>query len=267
MNGTRLKRTAIASAWMAAAMFLLGLGGAHGLVKEGNKLFSGGQYGKALVKYTDAQLKSPDEPRLHYNIGTVLYKQKKFDRAAESFKKVISLADEKDLKQKAWYNLGNSRFRQAVSAGDAELLGKAVDAYTEALKIDPNDKDAKYNLEVARKMFELKKEQQRQDKQSASRKNRESGPEKEGKQKNKGDSNEESKTATGEKQVKPEGEESETATQEAQTGRAPLQPEGKMTREEAERLLKAFEEHERRNMRDMRRGPATGREAPGGKDW
>ncbi len=273
MIKTGFKRTVEIIALLAGAACLLGLGGAYGLVKEGNELFSREKYGEALVKYTDAQLASPDDPRLHYNIGTVLHKQKKYDRATDSFRKVISTADDDSLKQKAWYNLGNSYFNRAASAGDVELLKKAVDSYTEALKLDPNDKDAKYNLEVARKMLEMKKKEQKQKRQSSSqqqqkkKKQREGKEEQKGKQKNKGAKKKESPKSTGEKKIKPKGEERKTATEEAQTRKAPRQPKGEMTREEAERLMKAFEEREKRNMRDMQQRRVPGKRAPGGKDW
>jgi len=240
---------------------LAGFGGAWGLVREGNKLFAAGQYDQALTRYTDAQLGDPDNPRLQYNIGTVLYKQKKFKEALESFQKVIATSDENEIKEKAFYNMGNAYFRQAESAGDIELLSKAVDAYTEALKLDPNDADAKYNLEVARRMLELKKkenpQQQCQNPQNNQNQNQNQNQQN---AQNKQNKPEENKPSTAEASVNPQ--ENKQATSETQNA-AP----GKMTREEAEQLLKALEEKERENAREQQQTRISGRRPFAGKDW
>ena len=47
-----------------------------------------------------------------------------------------------DLISQAWYNVGNAFYRQ-------EDLQQSLDAYKQALRIDPDDQDAKHNLEVA----------------------------------------------------------------------------------------------------------------------
>lgn len=49
--------------------------------------------------------------------------------------------------QRAWYNLGAARLARDHAAG-------AVDAYEEALRLDPSDVDAKHNLEVALRRLE-----------------------------------------------------------------------------------------------------------------
>jgi len=240
-----------------------GFGGAWGLVREGNKLFAEGQFDQALTRYTDAQLEEPDNPSLQYNIGTVLYKQKKYKEAVESFQKVAATANESDLKEKALYNMGNAYFRQAESAGDIELLSKAVDAYTEALKLDPNDTDAKYNLEVVRRMLELKKQENPPQKQCQNPQNNQNQKQDQNRQnaQNKQNKPEENKPATAEASVNPQ--ENKQATSEMQN--APAQ--GKMTREEAEQLLKALEEKERENTREQQQARISGRRPFAGKDW
>ena len=49
--------------------------------------------------------------------------------------------------QRAWYNLGAARLAGGDAAG-------AVDAYEDALRLDPSDTDAKHNLEVALRRLE-----------------------------------------------------------------------------------------------------------------
>ncbi len=248
------------------ALGLLGFFGPLSTVNKGNKLFTDGKYDQALARYTDAQLEDPDNPRLHFNIGDVLYRQKKYDLAVESFVKVTSTTEEEELAQKAWYNLGNCYFRQAASAGDIELLAKSVDAYTQALKIDPTDEDAKYNLEVARKMLELKKEEEKSRESSCPRKKKsENG-------------SDQQKKKDGEQEERTDTDESETSTKEASIepmesppGTPEMQPQPadprEMTREEAERLLKALEEREHQNARERQAARPGGGRPFAGKDW
>jgi len=240
-----------------------GFGGISSTVKDGNRLFEESRYDQALAKYTDAQLDDPDNPGLHYNIGSVLYKQKKYDKAIESFRKVAETGEDNNLISKAWYNMGNSFFMQATGAGDAELLSKAVDAYTEALKLNPEDEDAKYNLEVARSLMKMKKEEQPP--QSCPNKQpKKEEPENQNNQQQQNQTGE-NQTATSEQSISTS--ESDAATPETQPEPRPQPAEGEMTPEEAERLLNALEDRERENAREEREAQPGGRRPYAGKDW
>ena len=56
------------------------------------------------------------------------------------------------LQQRSWYNLGNAYVRAAEEAADKEAtLGQAIGAFEEALRLNPSDSAAKWNLELALK--------------------------------------------------------------------------------------------------------------------
>jgi tetratricopeptide (TPR) repeat protein len=59
----------------------------------------------------------------------------------ETMQDAIALADG-ELRSDSWFNLGNTYFVQ-------QQWEQAVEAYKEALRIDPSDAEAKYNLELA----------------------------------------------------------------------------------------------------------------------
>ena len=122
--------------------------------REGNKYYKQNQLDKALKAYTEAQLAKPDAAELHFNIGDVLYKQKKYPEALAEYQKVI--ADERDdLKAKAYYNIGNSFFK-------SNHYDQAVNSYKKSLELNPDDKDAKINLELAQTKLEQQQQQQNQ---------------------------------------------------------------------------------------------------------
>lgn len=74
------------------------------------------------------------------NQGTLAYKAANFTRAAEFFRQTSQNAANPDIEEQALYNLGSI----FVELKDVE---QAAHFFKAALRIDPNDNEAKYNLE------------------------------------------------------------------------------------------------------------------------
>ncbi|OQX26196.1 MAG: hypothetical protein BWK80_11675 [Desulfobacteraceae bacterium IS3] len=131
-----------------------------GSIRNGEESYQKGEYEKALKYFIDAQLQNPDKPEIFYNIGNAYYKLEKYDEAANSFKQAAK-SENRQLRQKALYNLGNADYRKGK-------LEDSVKHYEEVLKLDPNDTQAKENLEFAKKMIEQKKleDQKKQEEQN-----------------------------------------------------------------------------------------------------
>ena len=125
---------------------------------QGNKAFEAENYGEALENYRSAQQENPDLPQPYYNSGNTLHRQGNFESAAAQSQQAIRNAErteESELSQNSHYNLGNSYFR-------AENWEAAIDAYKEALRLNPDDADAKYNLELALQQLQQQQQQQQQ---------------------------------------------------------------------------------------------------------
>jgi len=114
--------------------------------RQGNRLYRQGEYDEALSAYQKAQAEQPDLAELHYNVGNTLHRKEDYQEAAAETLQGLSKADP-DLRARAYYNLGNSFYRQGQFA-------EAITAYKEALKLNPDDQDAKHNLELARQQLE-----------------------------------------------------------------------------------------------------------------
>ena len=114
--------------------------------RQGNRLYQQGKYDEALSAYQEAQVEQPDLAELHYNVGNTLHRKEDYQGAAAETLQGLSKADS-DLRAQAYYNLGNSFYRQGQFA-------EAIAAYEEALKLNPDDQDAKYNLELAQQQLE-----------------------------------------------------------------------------------------------------------------
>jgi Ca-activated chloride channel family protein len=110
-----------------------------------NGLFAAGDYAGALAAYRDLQVNLPDAPELAVNSGNALHKLGEYPRALPEYGRAI---EGKDLKLHAiaQYDRGNTLFRMG-------RYEDARDAYREALRLDPTDRDTKFNLEIVQRLL------------------------------------------------------------------------------------------------------------------
>lgn len=136
-------------------MALLAISSAQALpfrseLNRANDLYRRALYESAEAKYNGIVEKTKDEKAL-FDLGDALYRQNKFDESGKLFEQITKEASDRALKEKAFYNLGNSQFRREDYQG-------AVNSYEQALKLAPNDDDSKYNLELAKKLLKMPKQ-------------------------------------------------------------------------------------------------------------
>jgi mxaK protein len=93
------------------------------------------------------------DPRIRLAQALNLAKAGKFTTALKAYKSLLDSSDE--LRLAALYDLGNLNMREALKdgAGEAQrylpLIELAKQSYRDALRSDPGDWDARYNLERA----------------------------------------------------------------------------------------------------------------------
>ncbi len=134
--------------------------------------FAAGRYHLALQVFVDQQVERPEDPEVALNLGSVHYKMNNFTEADRAYA-TTALAADPSLRQAALYNLGNSAYRQG-------RLDGAVELYKAALDVDPDDEDAKFNLEfvrneIRRRHEEAKKRQQQEQQNQQSQEGQEGG--------------------------------------------------------------------------------------------
>lgn len=127
-----------------------------------------GDYLHAAELYREALKKQPDDPKLHYNLGTTAYKNNLYDEAAASFAEALK-SDDLLLQQKAYYNRGNALYQKGVESRQAnpqatrEKWQEALQSYDGAITLDPADVQARENRQfVARQLEELAQQPQQQ---------------------------------------------------------------------------------------------------------
>jgi Ca-activated chloride channel family protein len=134
---------------------------------EAQRNLENGRNKAAKKAYEELLLKTPDDPRLRYNLGVAAFRDKDFERAAREFEGATMAPENLDLQQRAFYNAASAHYR----AGEAESdLAKkktawqtATNQLTDALRLSPKDEDARQNLDlITRRLVQLEQQQQQQ---------------------------------------------------------------------------------------------------------
>ncbi len=123
-------------------------------LNKGLDAYEKGDYESALESFMDAQLDDPGRSEILYNMGNAYYKLGDFDAAYGNYQQALK-TEKENLKQKAFYNLGNTHYRKGA-------FEDAVKSYTAALEIDPDDAQARQNLEFVKQRMEQQKTEQKQ---------------------------------------------------------------------------------------------------------
>ena len=119
-------------------------------IRAGNEFYKQQQFDKAVASYGKAIEVDPDNSSAKFNLGNTLYKQNKRDDAVKAFGELATNTAKADLKPKAYYNKGTVLSKQ-------QKLEESIEAYKSTLRLTPDDKEARENLQKA--LLELKKKQ------------------------------------------------------------------------------------------------------------
>ena len=98
-------------------------------------------YAEALDAYELAQESAPEKGEPYYNAANTQYRMEAYDEALRDYDEALKYA-EGDLRARGYFNKGNVYF-------DREEYPDAIEAYKEVLRIQPDNEDAKHNLELA----------------------------------------------------------------------------------------------------------------------
>lgn len=111
------------------------------LNNRANEHIRAGQYATAVVQLQQAQVLSPDEAVYYINAAAAFVASNQYRRAEEVLLFTVTLDDDQ-WQPIAYYNLGNVYF-------DLGEYQSAIEAYRNALRLDPTFENARYNLEIA----------------------------------------------------------------------------------------------------------------------
>jgi Ca-activated chloride channel family protein len=232
---------------LLAAAAALPADSARSVVSEGNALYSKGKHEAALQKYTRAQALLPNSPLLSYNMGNVYFRQKDYDKAVEAYGRAAQAPD-KALAGAAYFNAGNAQFAK-------EDYLQAIEMYKQALQLDPEDRDAKANIELARRKLKEQTKPQQQEQQQQQQDQRQDQQQQQQAQQEQ-DQGEEQKP-----RPKPGEEKKDDDSRPAGPDRK-----DELSPEEAERILQALQKKDKDEQKKQKeKMPVSG--TRGGQDW
>jgi len=230
---------------------------------EGETAYEAGDYLKASAYYQSLLAKDPDNPKLLFNNGAVAYKNNLLEEATDHFEQTL-LTDDITLQEKAYYNLGNVHYRKGE-----ELLGRdqqatikqweqSLESYQGALSLNPDNQDARYNLELVKARLDQLKQQQQSNEQQEGEQNR---GEQQNKQDNGDSQNDDEQTG---QQEKPETADSDSGAEKTKHHDKTRQEEQSQQADETAQQNNQPDEPEDSAVQDQNNQPAASAENSNG---
>ena len=201
------------------------------LLRKGNTQYDKGDYKEAEKDYRKALEINKESVKGKFNLGTAVYKENNFEEAAKLYGDLSSKNQDRDIEAQIYHNLGNSYL-------EAKQYDKSILAYKNSLMNKPSDLDTKYNLEYAKMMLKKQQEQQqkKQDKQNQDKKDQK-------KDQKKQDQNKQDQK------------------------NQPPQDQKKLSKEDANRMLEALKNDEKKTMQKVKKEKAKVQVTGIEKDW
>lgn len=205
----------------------------NSLLREGNRNFEGGKYKEAEKDYRKALELNKESVKGQFNLGAAVYKNNSFEESTKIYTDLAEKNKDKKLQSKVYHNLGNSYLQ-------SKEYEKSILAYKNALMSDPKDVDTKYNLEYAKMM--LKKQQQQQQNQNNQDKKDDKKDQQDKQDQNKDQNNDKNQ-------------------------QKPPQDQKKISKEDAERMLEALKNDEKKTMQKVKKQQVKVQVTATEKDW
>jgi Ca-activated chloride channel homolog len=248
-------------AWPVSAQVNLSTDKEKTEIREGNKQFEKDNYADAEANYKKALEKKDNMPQAVFNLGDAVYKQKRYDEAIKQFQISALNNPDSNVKAQAYHNIGNAYLEQARAYHDAgksdstqAKLQDAIKSYKESLKINPADKDTKYNLAYANAMIEKEKNDQKKNKDQ-DKKDKDKKDDKKDQQNQKPDSKPEDKPGDKKKDQQGKNDQQKSGGQE------------QMTKAKAEQLLQALKDEEQKTNQKVLQKQVKPSNVKIQKDW
>ena len=206
---------------------------------------------EAEVRYKKA-IKTKDEKYLEaeFNLGDALFKQGRYDDARQKFESIIE--DPKTpptIKGYAHFNIGNAYLQEFAQdpKENKDKIDESIESYKQALRMNPKDANARFNLEFARNLKQKQQQQQQQQQQDQDQNKEEKEDQKQDQNKDK----EQEQNKDKDKEQKGENQEKDNK-QEKEEEKGQEEKKDEISKEEAERLLKALENKEEELQEDRK---------------
>ncbi|MEI7662850.1 MAG: tetratricopeptide repeat protein [Bacteroidota bacterium] len=207
----------------------------NALLRQGNRDYDKGNFKEAEKGYRKALEVNKESVKGQFNLGAAVYKNNNYAESAKIYANLAGNNVDRETRSKVFHNLGNS----LMQSKDYE---KSILAYKNALMNDPKNKDTKYNLEYAKMMLKKQQQQHQQQKKDDKDKKDDKKDQKDKKDQNK----DQDKKQDQQKQP---------------------QDQKKISKEDADRMLEALKNDEKKTMQKVKKQKAKVQVTGIEKDW
>ena len=248
------------------------------IIRSGNELFNKQDFEKAEVEYRKALDTKEDSYEAAFNLGDALYKQKKYEEALQQFDNLVEGETDKERLGELYHNIGNTLLAMNKPQ-------ESIEAYKQSLLNRPASQDTKYNLEFARQLLQQQqqqnqqqdnnqqdknKQQQNQDQQNQDQQNQKQQKDQQNQEQNKDqqnknqqnqEQNQQGQQDKNKQQQQDKGQQEQNKEQQPQQQNGEQQQDGKISKEDAERLLGALENEEKKTQEKVQKQKAQSQQA------
>jgi len=221
-------------------------------VRRGNRDFDKKQFQQAEIQYRKALEKNSKSEAADFNLGNALYKQNQFDVAASRYAALTEQQKDKQSLSRQFYNLGNALFKSGK-------YKESIEAYKQSLRQNPNDLDAKHNLQLAMKKLEAENQKKNQNKQNDQ--NNKDNHQQDRQQNQQKDQNSDNKEKDNNQKQNSTGNDDQKEPRNQQGSKGQISP------EDAERILQALENEEKNVLKKVQEQQKKVQKVPVEKNW
>lgn len=269
---------------------------ANKLMRNGNNNYKNAAFAEAEVNYKKSIATLPNQPETIYNLANTMMQQKRYKEAMKQYDYLAKNAKSKSLKTQSYHNLGNA----FMGIND---YAKAVEAYKNALRINPKDEETRYNLALAQEMLKNnqdknknnqdknqqnkdkkdKQDQQNKNNQNKNQKNEQNKDQKNQNQNKKKQDNKQDKkdqenkdsqdNAKNKEQDNPQDDKQKEANepkpkdQNPDQQKAPKPKTGSISPQQLKQLLEALQNEENKTQKKINAKKMKGKPVKSEKDW
>jgi Ca-activated chloride channel family protein len=134
------------------------------MIAAGNESYRKGDFEQAEKQYADATKLDPLNHTARFNLASATYRRAKADESLKMFALLAADQAEAHSRASAFYN-------QGAILSKSKKLEESIEAYKNALRLNPDDKEARENLQKA--ISELKKKDPPKEKKEDQKKKKE----------------------------------------------------------------------------------------------
>lgn len=222
------------------------------LVRKGNRQFGRERYDKSIESYTRALEAAPTSFEAAYDLANAMFRAERYDTAEQTLKGIVADSTRSDIdRSEAVYNLGNTQFAQ-------QKLKEALSSYRAAMRLNPDDREAKYNYAYTKYLLQ-QQEQQQNDDQNKDDQNQDRNKDNQQNQQNQ-QNGQDDKQQDGSQNDPQQGDEGDRSEGEGQP-----QPQSGISEQEREAMLEAIQAQEDKTQDKLKE--KTGVLVRGRKNW